>query len=105
MSNASDYNERIYGKQLARLRAMVADGQQTWDLSPKDVEAIRLAVDALEAIAIADELHDGDIETYPVGIGGEPKLLCIGMSDREYLGQTSLDCFVLAGRHLREAKQ
>lgn len=100
MTDAGEYNERIYGKQIARLRAMVADGQQTWDLSPKDVEAIKLAVDVLEAIAISDGLFNGDIETYPVDSTETPKLLCFGLSDLEYYGQTSLDCFAIAGREL-----
>jgi hypothetical protein len=33
---------------LERLRAMIAPGQQTWDLSPKDVAAIRWAVAEIE---------------------------------------------------------
>lgn len=31
-----------------RLRAMVAPGQKTWDLSPKDVEAIRFAIQVID---------------------------------------------------------
>ena len=100
MTNAGEYNERIYGKRVARLRAMVAEGQQTWDLSPKDVEAIKLAVDVLEAIAISDGLFGGDIETYPVDSAESPKLLRFGLNDLEFYGQTSLDCFAIAGREL-----
>lgn len=50
-----------------RLHAMLADGQQTWDLSPNDVAAIRWAVNRIdeferhwagpEAVAIWNDQH------------------------------------------------
>ena len=39
---------------LDRLDAMVADGQRTWDLSPNDVAALRVARDALALVESAE---------------------------------------------------
>ena len=37
---------------LSRLKAMVAEDQQTWDLSPKDVAAIKMAIEAFEHLEL-----------------------------------------------------
>lgn len=50
-------------EKLDRLRAMVAKGQQTWDLSPKDVEAIQMAVDVFELLAESDDIMPENIVT------------------------------------------
>jgi hypothetical protein len=38
-------------EQLSRLKQMCEPGQQTWDLSPKDVAAIEMAVRVVESQA------------------------------------------------------
>ena len=88
---------------LDRMRAMVRKGQQTWDLSPKDVQAIQMAVDVLELLVHADREHSGHLEMYDVDNAETPKMLCIGMSDEHY-GETAFECFVLAGAALRTLK-
>lgn len=85
---------------LDRLRGMVTKGQQTWDLSQKDVEAIQMAVDVLELLIHADRQHDGDLEMYDVNDEKTPKMLCIGSSDEHY-GETAFECFVAGGAALR----
>ena len=37
---------------LSRLKAMTAEDQQTWDLSQKDVAAIRMAIEAFEHLEL-----------------------------------------------------
>lgn len=99
-SKLASNNEKAYGEKLDRLRAMVAEGQQTWDLNEKDVAAIKFAVEVLEVISNADEFHDGDIETYDLESDKSPKLLCIGMGEYEFQGRSALDCFVEASKKL-----
>ena len=88
---------------LDRLRAMVTKGQQTWDLSPKDVQAIQMAVDVLELLVHADRQHDGHLEMYDVDDQETPKMLCVGADDEHY-GETAFECFVSAGAALRSLK-
>jgi hypothetical protein len=85
---------------LDRLRAMTAKGQQTWDLSPKDVAAIQMAVDVLELLVHADRSHNGDLEMYDVDDAETPKMLCVGSSDEHY-GETAFECFVKGAESLR----
>jgi len=85
---------------LDRLRAMTAPRQQTWDLSPKDVAAIQMAVDILELIEKADRLHEGDLETFDADSDGEPKMLLIG-ADNEFYGESTFECFVKASKEMK----
>ena len=88
---------------LDRLRGMVTKGQQTWDLSPKDVQAIQMAVDVLELLVHAARQHAGHLEMYDVDNEETPKMLCVGMSDEHY-GETAFECFISAGAALRVLK-
>ena len=85
---------------LDRLRAMTAKWQQTWDLSPKDVAAIQMAVDVLELLVHADRSHNGDLEMYDVDSVETPKMLCVGSEDEHY-GETAFECFVNGAEALR----
>ena len=50
---------------VIRLRAMCAYGQQTWDLSPCDIDAISMAVKAVDAIVKIKQMimHDRGEDT------------------------------------------
>lgn len=93
---------------IGRLTSMVEDGQQTWDLSSKDVEAIRLALDVLRVVHVADEEHAGDLDVYDVDVGEDEndgdsfetqKMLNVGK--HEFYGRTVLECFLKAGESIR----
>ena len=86
-----------------RLRAMVTKGQQTWDLSPKDVQAIQMAVDVLELLVPAVRPHQAHLDIYDVDDQETPKMLCVGADDEHY-GETAFECFVSAGAALRSLK-
>jgi len=95
-------------EKIDRLRAMVAKGQQTWDLSPKDVEAIQMAVDVFELLAESDdvETYDIDLESYPDDTPEDmrlPKMLKIGFDDEHY-GHETLDCFVKGAEAARKLR-
>ena len=83
-------------ERLSRLRAMVADNQQTWDLSQKDTEAIQMAVDVLDLLSMVDMNFNGYLEMYDVDDDETPRLLGTGDAE-EYYGETTLECFVKAG--------
>jgi hypothetical protein len=89
---------------IDRLRSMSKPGQQTWDLSPNDVEAIRLAVNVLSVIQAADEDHGGNLDVYDIDTSEDEdkeenqKMLNIGNS--EFYGSTVMECFVKAGESL-----
>ena len=90
---------------ISRLTSMCEKGQQTWDLSPNDVEAIRLAVDLLNVIQASDEDHGGQLDIYDVDTSEDGddsedvKMLRVG--DEEFYGRTVLECFLKAGESLR----
>lgn len=81
-------------ERLERLRAMIQPGQQTWDLSERDVQAIRMAVGVIEVIIDADRNHEGHLETYDVDSVENPKMLQVGRS--EFYGETAFECFLRA---------
>lgn len=55
---------------LERLRAMTADGQQTWDLSEKDVAALKVARDALALVESAKGAKSLDVYSTMDSEGG-----------------------------------
>ena len=79
---------------IRRLRAMASPGQQSWDLSPNDVEAIQLAAAVLSMIESADDHHYGHVEMYDVDTDGDNefrKMLQVGTN--EFYGMNALECF------------
>jgi hypothetical protein len=83
---------------ISRLRAMAESGQQTWDLSPNDVEAVRLAADVLSMIEAADDDHHGHLEMYDVDTDGDNEFLkMLEVGSAEFYGMNALECFEKAG--------
>ena len=65
---------------VSRLEQMVEKGQQTWDLSKNDQEAISLAVRLLAAVRYLDCMP-AYIESGPLAGGGLS--VCVGMHEAE----------------------
>lgn len=78
---------------VSRLRAMAQHGQQTWDLSPKDTEAIQLAANVLNLIELLD-VHGKWIESGPCE-SGATVLLVGGI---EFEAGSHLECFAQASQ-------
>ena len=90
---------RINEANLYRLRAMIVPDQQTWDLSPRDVAAITMAVHVLNAIEAADEDHEGSLtagNVYP----DNPFFKRIQIGDVQTFAATTMECFRAAGERL-----
>ncbi len=68
--------------QIHRLRMMVEPGQTYWDLSSKDVEAIQLAVDVLEAISTLDSPHCAIVDVQQrLGLSVESRAVTLSFDD------------------------
>ena len=74
---------------------MAEDGQQTWDLSKNDQDAIRLAVRVLTVIQYLDE-KQSFIESGPVSAGG----LCLFFNNHEIDAENHLIAFSEAGEEV-----
>jgi hypothetical protein len=98
--------EQITIDHLGRLRAMIAPGQQTWDLSPNDVEAIAMAVRVLDVIAFLDKPHcrmdliDSNKVGKVLALETRSDDSCTIVSGRQFRGETWLECFSEAGRSI-----
>ena len=79
--------------QVSRLQAMCEPGQQTWDLSPKDVAAIALAVRVLSVIQSVNPILGISIYKTMIGAG-------MAIDDRHFQELSLLECFSEAGREL-----
>jgi hypothetical protein len=74
-----------------RLLAMVKKDKQVRNLSPRDVEAIRMAVDVLELLIVADRPEsDFGLRDLP-SVGAVELRVAPGVS---YFSDTVLGCFV-----------
>ena len=82
---------------VSRLEQMAEKGQQTWDLSANDQEAIGLAVRVLNVLRYLDE-NLCWIQSAPVP--GKGNLLLVG--DRKIEAETHLELFAKAGEILSE---
>lgn len=80
---------------VSRLEQMAEEGQQTWDLSKNDQEAIRLAVRVLTVIQYLDE-KQSFIESGPVSAGG----LCLFFNNHEIDAENHLIAFSEAGEEV-----
>ena len=76
---------------------MCEPDQQTWDLSPNDVEAIRMAVRVLSVIEEGERSTLVVINSLKKG-----KIVAIGATDRQHQGRgdTWLEAYSAAGRLL-----
>jgi hypothetical protein len=81
---------------VSRLEQMAEDGQQTWDLSPNDQEAIRLATRVLALIQYLDE-KESFIESGPVSAGG----LCLFFNNHEIDAESHLEAFSEGGKEVK----
>ncbi len=81
---------------VSRLEQMAAEGQQTWDLSKNDQEAIRLACRVLAVIQYLDE-KDSFIESGPISAGG----LCLFFNNHEIDADDHLAAFSEAGEEVK----
>jgi len=79
--------------QVRRLRAMIERGQQTWDLSLNDVEAISLAVRVLSVIETVNPLSGISVYKTMIGAG-------IEFDGKHFQGASLLECFSAAGRSM-----
>lgn len=82
-------------EKVCRLRQMTTEGQRTWDLSPNDTEAIRLAADVLEMIVLLD-VHSKWLESCPCA-SGATSLFVGGI---EFEAGSHLECFAQASQHV-----
>jgi hypothetical protein len=81
---------------VSRLEQMAEDGQQTWDLSKNDQEAIRLACRVLAVVQYLDE-KESFIESGPCSAGG----LCLVFNNHEVDAETHLIAFSEAGKEVK----
>ena len=79
--------------QVSRLQAMCEPDQQTWDLSPKDVAAIAMAVRVLSVIQSVEPLRGMSVYKIMTGVG-------IAIDGRHFQESSLLECFSEAGREL-----
>lgn len=83
---------------VSRLEQMAEDGQQTWDLSKNDQEAIRLAVRVLTVVQYLDQMP-AYIESGPLAGGG----LSLNFGMHEIEAESHLTAFSEAGEELLKA--
>lgn len=95
---------------LDELRSMAKMRPGTSGFSRSQLAAIKMAVEIIELIVLADREHNGDLEMHDVDVldehgnidsGIEPKMLCVG-GVNEFYGSTALDCFLKASREMRK---
>ena len=91
---------------LDRLEAMVAPGQATWDLSEKDVSAIRFGIDAARRIADGEEHNTAQCNDERDKLKGEVKRLRerdkSGVSPEDWEQLNVLDSLRDENQRLRE---
>lgn len=80
---------------IARLQQMASEGQQTWDLSPEDQEAIRMAVQVISVLEYLDQMPSF-IESGPLAGGG----LCVSIGVREKETESHVSAFVSLGKDI-----
>ena len=80
---------------VSRLQQMAEDDQQTWDLSPNDQEAIRLAVRVLSVLEYLDQMPSF-VESGPLAGGGMSLVAGI----REVEAESHLTAFAKMGQEI-----
>lgn len=97
------------GDKVSRLRAMTEHGQQSWDLSHNDTEAIALAVRVLSVIEFMDKpgcrmsmIHDvaRGVKIVTAEVLSEDGTVI--EKSKQCKGETWLECFSALGRLIHE---
>jgi hypothetical protein len=82
---------------VSRLQQMASEDQQTWDLSPNDQEAIRLAVRVLSVVQYLDEMP-AFVNSHPLAGGG----MALVAGIREVEAESHLSAFSIMGESFYE---